>query len=220
MMARTLSHEEARVFYDRFGAKQDRQGFYEDAALERLCHLGNFADANNVLEFGCGTGRLAARLLSQQLPAAARYVGVDLSTTMVQLATERTAAFGDRCTIHQSDGGFNLAGYGGPFDRVVSTYVLDLLSAADIQQFLAQAHQALETGGLLCHAGLTEGTRPLTAIVSSAWRLVHRIQPKWVGGCRPLQLAGMLPHDQWTLIHRNVVTGMGISSEVVIAQAR
>ncbi len=130
------------------------------------------------------------------------------------------AAFGDRCTIHLSDGGFNLTGCGGPFDRVVSTYVLDLLSAADIQQFLAQAHRALQTGELLCHAGRTEGTHPLTVIVSGLWRLVHRIQPRWVGGCRPLLLAGLLPDDQWALIHREVVTGMlGISSPVVITRA-
>ena len=31
-----LSRDEAKAFYDRFGAKQDSQGFYEDRALEDL----------------------------------------------------------------------------------------------------------------------------------------------------------------------------------------
>ena len=35
-----LSHAEARRFYDRFGAKQDAQAFYERSALEDLAlHL-------------------------------------------------------------------------------------------------------------------------------------------------------------------------------------
>ncbi len=48
--------------YDRFGRRQDPQGWYEDAALERLIALGRLAEARAVCEFGCGTGRLAAGL--------------------------------------------------------------------------------------------------------------------------------------------------------------
>ena len=38
------------------------------------------------MEFGCGTGRLAERLLRDHLPDAATYVAVDSSSTMVSLA--------------------------------------------------------------------------------------------------------------------------------------
>jgi len=33
---RTLSHQQAKAFYDRFGAKQDSQAFYEDRAVQEL----------------------------------------------------------------------------------------------------------------------------------------------------------------------------------------
>ncbi len=56
-MARTLTRNEAQRYYDRFGSWQDRQGFYEDPALDLLMKLGKFSEATNVFEFGCGTGR-------------------------------------------------------------------------------------------------------------------------------------------------------------------
>jgi hypothetical protein len=52
---KTLSHHEAKAFYDRFGARQDGQAFYEDGALQELVRHARFAHAREVVEFGCGT---------------------------------------------------------------------------------------------------------------------------------------------------------------------
>ncbi len=84
----TLNKEKLRQFYDRFGSKQDKQGFYEDAALDALIRHGEFQSAQSVFEIGCGTGKLAARLLSDHLPDSARYVGIDLSSTMADLCAD------------------------------------------------------------------------------------------------------------------------------------
>ena len=214
------SRDEVRQFYDAFGAKQDRQGFYEDAALDSMIELGGFSDARAVFELGCGTGRLAARLLSDHLPASARYVGIDLSSTMVDLARKRLAPFAGRSEVHLSDGGFDFSSYGGPFDRVVATYVLDLLSRGDIELVLAEAHAAMTQGGLFCHAGLTRGSGPVSRATSGLWTLVHRVKPTLVGGCRPLMLADLLPRERWRVIHREVVVSAAIPSEVVIAAPR
>ena len=70
----SLSPTEAKEFYDRFGSRQDRQGFYEDAALDRLIRYGDFASSRRVFELGCGTGRLAHRLLTHELPEESFYV--------------------------------------------------------------------------------------------------------------------------------------------------
>lgn len=84
-----ITREQARSFYDRFGRAQDLQ-WYEDRALDRLAQLGRFQDARAVFELGCGTGRLAVRLL-ELLPEDATWVGQDVSSTMVQLSRERLA---------------------------------------------------------------------------------------------------------------------------------
>jgi ubiquinone/menaquinone biosynthesis C-methylase UbiE len=58
-----LKPSEAKAFYDRFGKKQDDQSFYEDLATDDLIAHARLGEAEKVLEFGCGTGRFAYRIL-------------------------------------------------------------------------------------------------------------------------------------------------------------
>ncbi|MFT4570936.1 MAG: hypothetical protein ACI8TX_001833 [Hyphomicrobiaceae bacterium] len=71
-----LTSSEAKSFYYLFGAKQDDQDFYEAAAVEDLLAHGDFAHARSVFELGCGTGRLAQTLLTQQCCGPERKCGV------------------------------------------------------------------------------------------------------------------------------------------------
>lgn len=96
---RMLSHEQAKVFYDRFGKKQDWQGFYEDCATADLTKHLALAQANSVIEFGCGTEPFTESLLTHHLPADARYLRVDLSSTMVALTQRRLGRFGSRAKV-------------------------------------------------------------------------------------------------------------------------
>jgi hypothetical protein len=48
----TLKPSEVQSYYDRFGRKQDAQGFYEDPSLEELIEYACFSEAENVFEFG------------------------------------------------------------------------------------------------------------------------------------------------------------------------
>ena len=213
-----LSHAEARAVYDRFGARQDRQSFYEDEALaDLLAHLA-LNEAQAVFEFGCGTGRLAKTLLDDYLPTTARYLGIDSSTTMVRLAEERIAPFGARAKILHTDGTMQFAVAANSFDRFVSTYVLDLLSEEDIAALLAEAQHILRPGGLLGVAGLTHGNTLVSRLVEKIWVGVHTLRPTLVGGCRPISLLKYLGGSAWQIRHQRHITSVGISSEVVIAE--
>ncbi len=213
-----LSHGEAEGFYDRFGSRQDRQAFYEDVALQDLLAHSDFGNAAAVVEFGCGTGRFARELLSDHLPSGAIYAGFDVSTTMVELARERLASFGRRAEVRKTDGEPRLPVEGAAFDRVVSNYVLDLLSEEDIEAFLNEAWRALEGGGLLCVTGLTRGTTLLSRAASWIWSRAHSIRPQLVGGCRPVVVADFLPQEEWRVRHFRVIVAWGIPSEVLVAQ--
>jgi len=213
-----LTAAEAKAFYDRFGGKQDRQAFYEDPALTRLIAHAAFGDARSVFEFGCGTGRFAARLLSGVLPGEARYQGVDISPTMVRIARGRLAPWSERATVGLSDGSMRLPAPDGSCDRIVCTYVLDLLSADDIVAFLGEARRILTPDGMLCVVNLTDGRRGMTRLVSSLWRRIHAVRPQLVGGCRPIRLRDLLSPVEWEIAHRSVVSAFAISSEVVVAK--
>lgn len=216
-MSRFLDTDAARSFYDRFGARQDTQAFYEDAALDLLVAGADLSQARRVFEFGCGTGRLAERVLSRELPPEARYWGCDISGTMIRLACGRLGSFGARATLWQNEGRPDFAA-AGPFDRILATYVLDLLPPDTIAAFLAEAAAALTPGGLLAVAGLTPGETTLSAATSRLWSLVHRARPTLVGGCRPLRLVPFLESGPWRLRHRQVVSGWSVPSEVIIAE--
>ncbi len=115
-----LSHDQIKAMYDRFGARQDRQAYYEDAPIRELIRKADFSHATAVFEFGCGTGRLAAELLGQHLSPHATYYGVDLSSTMVGLARARVAPWGDRIVVVQTGGLSQLPARDGSIDRFLS----------------------------------------------------------------------------------------------------
>lgn len=213
----TLTRTQAKSYYDRFGKKQDAQSFYEDAALDALIAHAAFERSAAVVELGCGTGRFAVRLLSQHLPPAATYLGIDLSQTMIDIATPRLAPYKERAQAVCSDGSLNFQLADHSVDRVVSTYVLDLLPEADIRQVIAEAQRVLVPGGKLCLASLTVGVTFTSRMVATLWSGVFRINAAWVGGCRPLQLAGYLDKNRWAIDYQNVVTQFGVPSEVLVA---
>ena len=217
---RVLNRSAAQGYYDRFGEKQDSQGFYEDPAVDDLIAHAELNDVKCVFEFGCGTGKLAARLLENHLSSSAKYLGCDISPVMIDLARSRLAAYAERAQLMLSDGAIRFPCPDSSVDRVVSTYVLDLLSESDIRQFLSEAHRTLISGGELCLASLTGGVNLLSRIVSFVWMRVFRLEPAIVGGCRPIRLEFFLNSQEWRVVHKRVVTPFGVPSEVLILASR
>ena len=215
-----MAREEIRAFYDRFGTRQDRQGFYEDAATRDLVAHAGFEEARAVFEFGCGTGRFAEGLLAHRLPEGAVYTGCDLSSTMIDLARGRLKPFGDRVHIELTEGAVRLDKPGAAFDRFVSNYVLDLLPGEDITLLLQEAHRMLTADGRLCLVSLTHGTTLLSRFVSRLWAHVHSWRPSLVGGCRPIELQDFVLQRAWKVEYRNVVVASGIPSEITVARKR
>jgi len=213
-----LGRAAVRAYYDRFGAKQDSQGFYEDPAIDALIAHADFEHARQVYEFGCGTGKLAQRLLDSHLPDTARYLGCDLSPVMTRLAERRIEAHAPRARIMQTEGEIRFPFDQGTVDRVVSCYVLDLLAEEDIRRFFAEAHRVLEPGGYACVASLGHGVGRLSRMVSWLWSRVFAMAPSLVGGCRPIDLDTYVNDAQWRVAYRNTVTPFGVPSEVRILE--
>ena len=213
-----LTHAQARACYDRIGAWQDTQRFYEGPAVREVVRHAGFEEAGSVLEFGCGTGRLAENLLDGHLGPTAHYVGMDVSPTMVGLARARLARFGDRARVLLTDGSPELPFEAASFDRFLSAYVLDLLSPSDIRAVLGEAHRVLSEGGRLALVSLTHGATRAARLVEAIWNRVHAWRPALVGGCRPLELPSLLPERSWAVRHEAVVTAFAVSSEVLVAE--
>jgi ubiquinone/menaquinone biosynthesis C-methylase UbiE len=215
---RYLTHQQARRFYDRFGAKQDTQSFYEDKAIKALLQHADFQHARAVLEFGCGTGSFAEKLLLNVLPGNATYYGVDISSTMVGLASQRLQVYTSRARVTQSEGETRLAFPEKSFDRFISAYVLDLLPGEEISELLNEAHRVLTNNGMLALASLSHGESVLSKTVTGMWSAIHRVNPNWVGGCRPVELRGFINPSQWKITYCEKISQFGITSEVLVAE--
>src|SRR5258708_1453258 len=209
---RVLTHGQVQAFYNRMGKKQDWQAFYEAKATHELIAHASFETAQAVFEFGCGTGAFAERLLTAHLSLEVQYVAVDSSPTMICLAQARLARFGSRVRVWQTDGSLRFGGASGSYDRFVSTYVVDLLSASDIAEVLSEAHRLLRPEGLLCLVSLTPGPTWFSRLVTGLWTRIHRLAPSLVGGCRPLELQMLLPASGWQLVSVNVVPAFCLPS--------
>ncbi len=218
MTLRLLSHGAAEHFYDRLGSRLDTQAFYESPALHELAEYLELGACRSVVEFGCGTGRFAAELLESYLPPDARYLGVDISGTMVAITRKRLAAYEQRTEVRQSNGTARIDSQAGDFDGFICSYVLDLLSEEDIRAVLSEAHRILKPGGLLGLVSFTNGPTTFSWIISTTWKGLHRLSPIIVGGCRPIELGPFLSIAEWKIEHRNVVTPFGIPSEIVVAR--
>ncbi len=109
----------------------------EEHALQRLLRPGLFNrralalevaheyDAPSVLDVGGGSGRIGELLLAE---GASRYLDVDLSETMLDLARERLARFGDKVELVQGD--FLATPLPGPFDVVLALGYFDYIEDA------------------------------------------------------------------------------------------
>jgi ubiquinone/menaquinone biosynthesis C-methylase UbiE len=215
-----LTRSQAQTFYDRFGRKQDVQAFYEDAALNNLVAHGAFEQAGKVFELGCGTGRFASNLLEKHLSPSASYLGIDLSKTMIDIAKQRISPYYERAKVIQSDGSILFPLPDHSVDRVISTYVLDLLSESDMRQAISEANRVLMPDGKLCLVSLTYGIPLVPRIVSALWSGIFCLRASWVGGCRPIRLEPLLYQQCWSIDFRNIVTQFGVSSEVLVASLK
>ena len=215
---RTLDTAQVRAWYDNFGRKQDSQDFYAGPALDALVAHADFEHATHVFEFGCGTGHFARRLFEHELSAAAHYTGVDVSPVMVGLAAEKLRPHEARAQVIASDGGIRFPLQAASVDRVVSNYVLDLMSDEDARTCFAEARRCLVPGGKLCLVSLGEGNTPASRLVCALWSRLFRWRPTLVGGCRPIRLLAHVDRERWRVAYHETITAFGVPSEVCVLE--
>ncbi len=198
---------------------QDMQR-YEKRAIDAMVAQLSPEGARSVFELGCGTGRLARQLLTDELPGSCRYTAVDVSGTMVAIAAERLAPFAARAEVERTDGSFPLRHRAASFDRFIATYVLDLLDEEELRCALSEAARLLLPGGLLGIVSLTAGERPLERAITGVWARIQRLSPRTVGGCRPIDPTRYLDAWLWRIRHAETVSSFAIPSAVVVAERR
>lgn len=153
---------------------------YEDErALVRLLRPGLFRrrrlavdtvsslTAPAVLDVGCGSGRIGEFVLQA---GAGRYVGIDFSEPMIELARSRLARFGGTVQLIVDD--FLEAELDGRFDVILALGLFDYLP--EPAAFVRRMAQLCAPGGCVV------GSFPTWSLVKGP---VRKVRYEWIGDC-------------------------------------
>lgn len=211
MIEDTISFSAAQQFYDWLGAGHDRAEFYEGRAKQCGLEYLSLQPGQRVLNVGVGTGKEHRQIKAAVAPGG-QAVGLDLSPVMLQLTQKRTGAplcRANACFLPYSS---------ASFDALFSSYMLDLIPADLLPSILAEFYRGLKPGGRLVLVSLTEGVNLPSRLLVGAWKATYAISPLACGGCRPLQLAGLVTNAGFRRVERDVVVQFGFPSEIIVAQ--
>ena len=209
MIEETICADQARRFYDRVGALYDWADFYETSAKRLGLEMLQLQSGHRLLNAGSGTGK--AHLKFQKAVSPGFAMGVDLSAVMAGLTRQRTGAPVCQGSVSQ------LPFAGGSFDRVYSSYVLDLIPHTELPGVIDEFRRVLKPGGRMVIITLTEGTTTGSRALVALWKAAYSIAPVACGGCRPLQLSNLVKESGFTDIDRQVVIQLGVPSEIISA---
>jgi ubiquinone/menaquinone biosynthesis C-methylase UbiE len=214
-ISETISAEDARCFYDRLGPLYDLGERFEQKAKTRGMALLNLSPGLQLLNVGVGTGELQAKIQEAVLPGGLA-AAVDVSAVMLRLSQERVPAPGNGALCLAD--GRNLPFATASFDRLFSSYVLDLTPVTVIPVFLREMLRVLRPGGTAVLVGLTEGVTLASRVMMAGWKAFYRLSPTSLGGCRPLRLTYSLLQAGFVDVRREVVVQSGMPSEILVSR--
>lgn len=210
MGERALSAQTARRVYDRLGRRHDWGERYEGRAKARALQLLDAHPGQWALNVGVGSGLDHRRLQAAVLPGGVA-VGLDLSAVMAALTRARTGA-----PVCLADAR-RLPVRAGSVERLLCTYVLDLLPAGDLPVVLGEFWRVLVPGGRVALVTLTEGVSVASRAVMAGWKALYAVSPIATFGCRPLQVAGLVAAAGFVGHRGEVVVQLGVPSQVIVA---
>jgi SAM-dependent methyltransferase len=165
-------------------------------------------EAPHILDLGCGTGSLMAALL-EAIPGA-RLIGVDLDPTLLLLAEERLAGFGDRARLLLAD--LRQAGWPrevpGPMEAAVSATALHWLSPDQLSALYHQIAGLLHPNGIFLNADHAASDSP-------------SVQAAWVSHREEMRLAQPNPpaSDDWDGFWNAYLAALGPQARAARQQA-
>jgi SAM-dependent methyltransferase len=144
-----LTHyDEQRRFFEHLSRRYDSRFLRSRWPRNQLLKAGVISDAlgsaietGPVAEVGCGTGQIAEFLLDAN--PRLEYVGLDLSESMLAIARQRLARFGDRVELKLVEGPLGL-----PSGRYAGMFGVDVLHHVDEPVLvLGEIRDGLRPGG-------------------------------------------------------------------------
>lgn len=184
---------------------------FESTSLRRALELASVSDGERVLEVACGAGAVLGQLMRRN--PGGYTVGLDASEEMVRRARRQVAA------LSGPRGGLLIADCRAlpfpdeTFDVVLATYLLDLLSLADMRRTMTAMRRVLRPGGRLVSVSMTHD-----GLLMRLWGWLYPRAPRLLGGCRSVAARPLMVEAGFASIDREVISQWGFPSEVVVGR--
>ncbi|HEY4723823.1 MAG TPA: methyltransferase domain-containing protein [Anaerolineae bacterium] len=189
----------------------------ETKARQRCLELARIRDGETVLEVAVGTGLTFAEILKRN--PTGRNEGIDLTPAMLERAEQRAAQTGARNYQLRVGDAYQLEFADNTFDLVVNNFMFDLLPEKDFSVVLAEFKRVLRSpdpfsgrpGGRLVLVNMAQGERWYNGL----WKIVYRINPAWIGGCRSVALLNDVRSLGFQDTRREYLSQMTFPAEIV-----
>jgi ubiquinone/menaquinone biosynthesis C-methylase UbiE len=196
--------------------------FYDDVtrlpehrAKERALELLDRESGEALLDVGIGTGVGLAEIVSRSGPA--RVVGLDFSIGMIDVARQLFTRSRLSLPLLVLADARRLPFAAASFDCLFSSYVLNVLPLAGIEEALAEFRRVLKPSGRLALANLTDG-EGADAAFTDEWKERFLRDPEAMSATRPLRCLEAVRKAGFDVLLREYVSGEGSwPSEVLIA---
>jgi demethylmenaquinone methyltransferase/2-methoxy-6-polyprenyl-1,4-benzoquinol methylase len=217
-MRRPLPADGVRSLYTALAPAYDAFARRVSGRARRAAVAGlGAAGGDRVLDAGTGTGLALPRLVRQAAPGVVW--ALDATPAMLARARRRAAALPRPDGVRFVDGDLRALPFpDGAFDAVFSSYVVDVLPAADARAALRELVRVLRPGGRLALVTMAPPRRPAERL----WAALARHVPAALGRSQPVSWPAMrrvlVPAVR--PLHHAHLTQAGFPSHIVIARRR
>lgn len=191
--------------YDVWGA------LTETRARRRALELAQIRNGEAVLEVAVGTGLTFREILLANPDG--ENTGIDLTPAMLNKARLRVAKTGHSNYQLNLGDAYHMQFPDAQFDLLVNNFMFDLLPEADFSTVLAEFRRVLKPSGRLLMVNMTRGEHFYQKIYEG----VYQINPRWLGGCRGVLLAGYVEQAGFADIRREMLSQLGFPAEILTA---
>lgn len=214
----TRSKEQARASYNRLSRFYDLLSMAgEKKCIDTGLRMLDARDGERILEVGFGTGR-ALLALADAAGASGEVFGIDISEGMAGTAQRKLHKKGlaSRVELYIGDTA-KLPYQDGFFDRIFTSFTLDLIDTPEIPIVLAECRRVLKGKGCICAVSVSD--RATSGIPMKAYRWAHRKFPALVD-CRPISVRGLLAENGFEILDEKLTSMWGLPVEVVLAEGK
>lgn len=201
--------------YDKLAGIYDIWGaLTESRARNRAIELAKIQDCSTILEVAVGTG-LAFFEIVKRNPHGEN-TGIDLSKGMLKKAENRLEKLSGANFTLSAGTAFNMPMKDGSVDVLMNSYMVDLMSEANMDKVLVEFRRVLKEHGRLVMVNMTTGER----FGSNIYDFIYNVAPRLIGGCRGVNLSGKLNEHGFRVETREYIQQLLFPSEVILAHKR